>query len=204
MPRKWLRRWLPSPHRIRSERTLRVFGHLLANRQLWVLNRRSVARATGMGLFLAFVPFPSQMVLAAVAAIWLRFNLPVALVMVWITNPITFPIIFYFAYRFGAWLLATPARQMQFEMTFSWAVSEVAEIWAPLFLGCSILGLAFGLLGNAIVTVGWRIYVLRGWRRRRRKAMSSGQIREGDVHRPALTSDPFAPQDSGRGSPGSG
>lgn len=204
MPRKWLRRWLPSPHRVRSDRTLRVFGQLLANRQLWALNRRSVARATGIGLFLAFVPFPSQMILAAGAAIWLGFNLPVALVMVWITNPLTFPFIFYFAYRLGAWLLSTPARALEFEMSFSWLAGQVADIWAPLLLGCCILGVVSGTLGHTLISVGWRIYVLRNWRRRRRKSAKAAARGWRANRQRVPASDPTARPDPGRESPESG
>ena len=201
MPRKWLRRWLPSPHRVRSDRTLRVFGQLLANRQLWALNRRSVARATGIGLFLAFVPFPSQMILAAGAAIWLGFNLPVALVMVWITNPLTFPFIFYFAYRLGAWLLSTPARARECEMSFSWLAGQVADIWAPLLLGCCILGVVSGTLGHTLISVGWRIYVLRNWRRRRRKSAKAAARGRRATRLQVPVSAPTARPDPGRESP---
>lgn len=44
-------------------------------------------RGLAVGAFYAFVPFPWQMLLAAITALWLRFNLPVAVAMVWITNP---------------------------------------------------------------------------------------------------------------------
>lgn len=169
MPRKLLRRVLPTPHRLRSRRSLRVFGSLLSNRQLWALNRRAVARATAAGLFIAFVPAPGHMVLATVAAIWLRFNLPVAVVMVWVTNPVTFPVIFYGAYRLGAWLLDTPARHVHFEMSFQWLAGEVHDIWAPLLLGCFVFGLVSALLGHAAVTVAWRIHVSRSWRLRQRR-----------------------------------
>ena len=43
--------------------------------------------------------------LASVLAIVSRCNLPVAFALVWITNPLTIPPMFYFAYRLGAWLL---------------------------------------------------------------------------------------------------
>jgi len=178
---------------------LRVFGALLANRQLWALNRRSVARATGVGLFLAFVPLPSQMILAAGAAIWLGFNLPVALVMVWITNPLTFPLIYYFAYRLGAWLLDTPTRELEFEMSFSWLANQVGDIWAPLLLGCFILGVVSGTLGNTLVSVVWRVYVLRNWRRRRRKGETA--VIPQAAHRPIPESDPLSQRDSRRASP---
>ena len=55
MPRKLLRRFLPSAHELRKEGQLRLFGELLHNPNLWHLNRNSVAGAVSIGLFMAFV-----------------------------------------------------------------------------------------------------------------------------------------------------
>ena len=94
MPRKFLRRFLPAAHQIRREGTLKVFGALLHNPNLWHLNRNSVAGAVSVGLFIAFVPAPGQMVLAAAAAIAVGRNLPIAVLMVWVSNPLTMPPLF--------------------------------------------------------------------------------------------------------------
>jgi uncharacterized protein (DUF2062 family) len=49
-----------------------------------------------VGLFCAFIPVPFQMLLAAPSAIIFSANLPVSIALVWITNPITMPPIFFF------------------------------------------------------------------------------------------------------------
>jgi len=54
-----------------------------------------------VGLFCAFVPLPIQMLLAAAAAIIFRVNLPISVGLVWITNPVTIPPMFYFCYKVG-------------------------------------------------------------------------------------------------------
>ena len=105
MPKDTLRRYLPTPARIREYRVLRPVRHWLQNPEIWHLHRRSVSGATFIGLFCAFMPVPSQMLLAAVLAVASRCNLPLAVAWVWITNPLTIPPIFYFSYRLGAWLL---------------------------------------------------------------------------------------------------
>ncbi|WP_159217560.1 DUF2062 domain-containing protein, partial [Klebsiella pneumoniae] len=84
--------------------------NVLYNPNLWCLNRRSAAGAFAVGLFMAFVPLPSQMIMAAGLAIVLGVNLPLSIALVWITNPITMPVIFYFTYKLGAWLMGTPAQ----------------------------------------------------------------------------------------------
>ena len=78
MAKKLIRRYLPDAHKIRDHKHLRLFGTLLHDPNLWHLNRRSVAGAFAVGLFMAFVPMPFQMIPAAALAILLRVNLPIS------------------------------------------------------------------------------------------------------------------------------
>ena len=68
-------------------------------------------------MFWAFLPIPFQMFPAALFCFFARGNLPLALVAVWISNPLTYAPIFYFEYQFGAFLLSEslPANGAQFE-----------------------------------------------------------------------------------------
>ena len=117
MPRRYLKQILPNPCRIREEGAVRLFGRALQNPNLWHLNRHSVAAAVAVGLFTAFMPVPVQMLLAAAGAVALGCNLPVSVVVVWISNPITMPPIFFAAYKFGAWLLNETPKAVHFEMS---------------------------------------------------------------------------------------
>jgi len=167
MPRKLLKRILPAAHQVRSDKNLRIFGRLLKNPNLWHLNRNSVAAAAAVGLFMAFVPVPFQMVLAAAGAITIGCNLPVAVAMVWITNPVTMPPIFYFAYKLGAWLLSLKPHPIQFEMTFDWLLNKLGAIWEPFLLGCFVLGVLWAAVGYVAVRIVWRVHVVHGWRARK-------------------------------------
>ena len=91
MARKVLQKYLPHFHRVREHQTLRLFGSAALKDNLWHLNRRSVARAFAIGVFCAFLPIPGQMVAAAALAIVFASNLPLAVLLVWITNPVTIP-----------------------------------------------------------------------------------------------------------------
>lgn len=84
-------------------------GTLLHDPNLWHLNRHSVARAMAVGLFAAFIPIPLQMLLAAFLAISVRGNMPIAVSLVWLTNPITMPVVFFCTYMTGTWLMNIPA-----------------------------------------------------------------------------------------------
>lgn len=164
------KRLLPYSRSIRGDHKLtRVFGRLLHAPNLWHLNRHSVAWGVSIGLFMAFVPLPIQTLLAAGAAILLGANLPVAVVVVWISNPITVAPMFFAAYKVGAWLLDTTPHPIQFEMSMEWLMTRMIDIWQPFTLGCFILGLTSGLLGHLVVKIIWRIHVVQSWRLRRRR-----------------------------------
>ena len=79
MPRKFFRKYLPDAAEIRSNRYVAWFGTLLHHPSLWHLNRNSVAGAVAIGLFSGLVPGPLQMLTAALLAVPLKKNLPVAL-----------------------------------------------------------------------------------------------------------------------------
>lgn len=169
MPRKRLRRWLPSPASVRRKQSLRVLGEWIYQTNLWHINRYSASMAMFTGLFVAFLPIPGQMLVAAILAVLLRCNLPLSVALVWVTNPVTMPAIFYLTYRVGALLIDVPApvEEQEFEMSLAWLQSRIGLIWKPLLVGSLLLGLMVGSLGYFLVNLFWRIHVVRHWRQRR-------------------------------------
>ena len=95
MTKKFIQRFLPDPTWIKNHQSLRFLGDWLHDPNIWHLNRRSASMAVFIGLFIAFVPLPSQMLMAAVLAVLLRVNLPLSVLLVWVSNPITMPPLFY-------------------------------------------------------------------------------------------------------------
>lgn len=166
MPRKLVQRWMPDPKMIRDHKSLRCFGCLLHEPSLWQLGSNSLAKAFFIGLFCAFLPIPFQMVVAAAGAIWLKANLPIAVSLVWLTNPLTMPPIFYAAYKFGCWLLQWPEHNFQFEASLQWAMHGMLMIWQPFLLGCVVLGLITGLCAYLTIQWSWRYMVIRRWKHR--------------------------------------
>lgn len=107
------------------------------------------------------------MLLAAAGAIILHGNLPISVALVWLTNPLTIPPIFYVAYRLGAKILGTPAANVSFsEYSWEWLMSGLTSIWQPFLLGCFIMGTVSAVLGYAGIHILWRLLVLHRWRHR--------------------------------------
>ncbi|RMH45404.1 MAG: DUF2062 domain-containing protein [Gammaproteobacteria bacterium] len=167
MPRKIIQKWLPEPDKIKEHKYLKWLGSWLHNPALWHLHRRNVARAFAIGLFCAWVPVPMQMVLAAIGAVIWRANLPLAVVLVWLTNPLTMPPMFYGAYELGKWLLGRPDMPFQFELSMTWLTEGLLQVWEPFLLGCAILGTLSAVLGYFVSLWLWRWHVTHHWHKRR-------------------------------------
>ncbi|MBO9489018.1 DUF2062 domain-containing protein [Endozoicomonas sp. G2_1] len=166
MPKKTFKRFMPDHQKIKSHKHLQIFGDLLHNPNLWHLNRRSIAKAFAVGLFFAFVPVPFQMVLAAAIAIIVHANLPLSIALVWITNPLTMPAIFYFCYLVGTWILNEPEQAFEFEASWQWVVDSLANIGPAFLLGCGVLAVLFSILGYCFIQGLWRYSVSSAWKKR--------------------------------------
>lgn len=169
MPKKTIKRLMPDHDKIKSNKHLKIFGDFLHHGNLWHLNRRSVAKAFAVGLFFAFIPVPFQMVLAAGVAIIVHSNLPLSIALVWITNPLTMPAIFYFCYVVGSWILGGPKEEFVFEASWQWVVDSVSTIGPAFLLGCGVLACTFSAIGYFAIHWLWRYSVSSEWKKRQNR-----------------------------------
>ena len=167
MPKKIIERFMPKPETLRNHKNLRMFGKLLHKPNLWSLNRRSAPAAFAVGLFVAWIPMPFQMVLAAALAIIFNCNLPISVALVWITNPITMPFMFYAAYMLGAKILNHPPQNFAFEATWAWIEASLSTIGPPFLLGCLVMGAIFSVVGFLLIKVLWKYSILLKWNKRK-------------------------------------
>lgn len=172
MPKETFRRIIPSYSEIRNVKALGLFGDWIYAANLWHINRYSTSMAFFVGLFLAFIPVPGQMLLAALMAIVLRCNLPLSVSLVWITNPVTIPAIFFIVYKVGALIVDVPVRDIEFEVSFHWLANSLLTVWKPIVVGSLVCGLFFGSLGYFIVNQLWRWRVAYHWHKRKKRRAS--------------------------------
>lgn len=166
MPKKFFKRFSPSQDVIRRIPLLPRFMALFKGPNAWHMNRRSVARAALIGIFSAFLPIPFQMVVAAFLALCFKANIPIAVGLVWISNPITIPPIFYATYQLGTLILDTPSREFSIQLSVEWFFSELINIWQPMLIGSLAAGMVFAIIGYISVRIMWRVHVVNQWRRR--------------------------------------
>lgn len=196
MPKKTLKSITPSVERMREIKSLRVLGDWIYAGNLWHINRYSASMAFFVGLFVAFMPIPGQMVAAAALAVLFRCNLPLSVGLVWITNPVTMPAIFYLAYKLGAMIVDVPMQEMKFELSFYWLTHSLNAIWQPFLLGCLLCGLFFGSVGYFVINTLWRLRVARMLRERKRrqrraaKQLADAEAAKSDNSQGEISSDP--------------
>lgn len=167
MPRQILKRYMPSPERIKRSKSLRFLGTILHDPNLWHLNRHSVARAMAIGLFVCMLPIPMQMLVSAIIAIPCRANLPISVGLVWLSNPVTMPPLFFIQYKIGTLLLGTPERTIPIELSLTWISAEIQHIWQPLLVGSVLMGAVLALIGYSATMLYWRFWVSRNWEQRK-------------------------------------
>jgi len=151
------KRFLPDRKTLQNQKIFRLFGAFIHDADLWHMNRHSVSEAFLWGFLCCFLPIPFQMAPCLLLCIWRRCNIPIAIALVWISNPITMAPMMYFAFEVGAWITGQSVDLSTYDLSWDWLVSRLAEIWMPLIVGCLTCGLTLGVLGFLGVQLYWGI-----------------------------------------------
>jgi len=117
-------------------------------------NRKAIAKGTLIGLFWAFIPMPMQM--AAVMAItpFIKFNLPIAFTMVWLSNPLTMPLMYYIEYQTGNLILGRSGLE-NIELSLEWFSNNWDAIIVPLYVGTIPYSVGVSLLAYYLINQLW-------------------------------------------------
>ncbi|GAA4896400.1 DUF2062 domain-containing protein [Ferrimonas pelagia] len=164
-----MKRIMPDPEAVRQHKYLKIFGPWMQRANIWHLNRRSASGALAIGMFTAWLPIPMQMVFAALLAIIAGVNMPLAIATVWISNPLTMPIMFYTAYLMGTWVLDHERLVFHFELSLQWFHDSVNTIGPPFLLGCVLMGLICAALTYLVINSLWRYSILFSWKKRKER-----------------------------------
>ncbi len=143
------------------------------------ITHRSVSRAVGIGLFFAFLPIPLQMILAATTAILFRANIMIAIIMTWITNPITFLPFNYLIFSVGHYVTQNDEvfhsiPTISFNALYSSTIINVYGEWLKqagisFLVGIPIVATLSAIFGYILVEILWRAHVYLNIMKRKRK-----------------------------------
>lgn len=176
---KSLKKRLPDPQKVSSHKLLRWLGPTLTRPSLWQANRRSISLGLAIGIFCGLIIPLAQIPLAAVGAVVMRANLPIAMVSTLVTNPFTFAPVYFLAYQLGDYVLGMgqptvteamiEAQVAQIGGGVSGWVERIADIGAPLFVGLFLLACVGSVLAYFTVSTVWRLAVVMRHRKRLRR-----------------------------------
>lgn len=182
---RWFSRNFPTPQSLKDNRFLKPFARYLHHHFLWQFNRRTVAGGVAVGLFFGILAPFLQILLAAFGSILLRVNLPVAAFSTLVTNPLTFPPIYYLAYRLGDMLTGSapmpPEGKIEADIEHAMAQQGEASGWLPnlidwiqsiglpLAVGLIVLATVTALAGYVAVSAAWKLRSRWRWQRRQLK-----------------------------------
>jgi uncharacterized protein (DUF2062 family) len=116
------------------------------------VSRRAITRGILVGLFWGFIPMPMQMLAVVLTTPFIRFNVPIAIAMVWLSNPITMPPMYYMEYLTGNLLLGREGIH-DVELTVEWFKEHLGDIFVPLYVGTAFYS----------IVVSYLIYLLLNW-----------------------------------------
>jgi hypothetical protein len=114
-------------------------------------NRKSVSTALFIGVFIGLIPMPFQMLLVLAMIPFFKFNVPLALSTVWLSNPLTMPFMYYIEYETGVFLLGL--EPLNVELSLEWFEKNLSQIFIPLYVGTLFYAL----------TLAPSIYYLVNW-----------------------------------------
>ena len=143
------------------------------------INRRSVTRGVGIGLFWGFIPMPMQMAAVLATTPFIRFNVPIAISMVWLSNPFTMPPMYYMEYLTGNFLLGRRGIQ-NIELTVEWFKNNLGDIFVPLYVGTAF----YSIIVSGLIYFGlnwlWihSVKTEKAQKKRERKQRKQHQVKE--------------------------
>jgi len=177
--RAWSERNMPTRESFENVRWLRPLAHRILLPELWRFHRRSVPRGVALGVIVGVLVPIAQFLFAALFALPVRANVPVAAVTTIITNPFTTPLIWVAAYWVGSWLLridaSMPVKPLSSTVVddggwedklMSWARWALSDAAPPTVLGLVVISVIGAVIGYVIATFMWRQWIAHKWRHR--------------------------------------
>lgn len=177
----WFHGHIPTREQLEKSRWIKPYAKHVLRSDLWRFNRRSVPRAIALGLFVGIMIPLAHFVTAALLAVFVRANIPIALTATFIGFPAFLPVIFYAADRVGGWLLRVDAMTVVAPVSQTMQVTETDHLLAMLTqkgptvaFGMFVIATVVASLGYLFSSFFWR------WRvgRKRAQRLAAARLRE--------------------------
>jgi uncharacterized protein (DUF2062 family) len=165
--RVWSQRNMPTRDTFERIGWLRPIAHRILLPELWHFNRRSVPRGVALGMLVGVLIPVAQTIFAAIFALPVRANVPVAALTTFVTNPLTTPPIWLFAYWLGSRLLHYDAvESVSRSEAMGWVQWIISEAGPATALGLVVVAIVSAAIGYLLAAFLWRGWVMHKWRQR--------------------------------------
>jgi uncharacterized protein (DUF2062 family) len=166
--KKRIQKWLNSPSIRNHPQLARFLG--CSSPGLWSPHRRNVALGVGIGAAISIIPVPGQPFLAALAAMKFRAHLPSAVVLTFLSNPLTTLPLLTIAWMIGLLCLGEPVvwpsgMGIDIGSVAGW-IQWIQQAGQPLLIGIPVLAITLGLGSYGLIKLVWRVAIVRRWRNR--------------------------------------
>lgn len=167
---------MPTAEQLSRNKSLSFLGGALKDPHLWLLHRRPVALGVAIGLFSAYLPMPFETVIAVILAIYFRANIPIAFAFVFVSNPLTWAILYTPAYKLGA-LITNPdvfsfsellnPENYRLDVIFGSKDNNILYQYFTLWVGCLIVGPVVAFVGYFSSLWAWELHIVSRWKNRK-------------------------------------
>lgn len=97
---------------------------------------------------------PMQMLAVMATTPFIRFNVPIAISMVWLSNPFTMPPMYYMEYLTGNLILGREGIG-NVELTMEWFSEHFSDILIPLYVGTAFYSIVVSSLIYFLINWLW-------------------------------------------------
>jgi uncharacterized protein (DUF2062 family) len=182
----WFQHHIPTREQLEHNRFVRPFAHRILRSELWRFTRRSVPRGVALGLFVGTMIPLAHFVVATFLAVFVRANIPAALLATFIGFPVIYVFLVALAYKIGDWLLhfdastsIQPISETMHATQTGTLLERLTGAGTEAALGLFVIATTLALVGYLVTSFGWRWWIGRKRRQRlaeareRRNAASS-------------------------------
>ena len=178
----WIQHHTPTRQQLEKSRWLRPVAHLILRSDLWRFNRRSVPRGVALGLFVGVMIPLAHFVVAAFLAVFVRANIPAAMLATFIGFPVIYVGLVALAYKVGNFLLRVDAMTTIQPISNAMEKTETGHLLQSLTgaglstaFGLFVIATVLASLGYLITSFVWRVRVGRKRQARLQAGLQAGK-----------------------------
>ncbi|MFA5455047.1 MAG: DUF2062 domain-containing protein [Sulfurimonas sp.] len=143
------------------------------------INRKMIANGIAVGVFVSLIIMPMQTLIILLVMPFIRFNIPIAVAVTWLSNPFTTPFILYTEYTTGSFLLGMQPTEV--EITLEWFIKNPKSIFVPLYAGTAFYSIIGSILAYYFVNRIWRSSVKKDNDLRKNGRIKTADTKESDA-----------------------